>query len=60
MDREIGTLTEAIALLDEYIAAYNELRTENARLLNKYLSTKTYLEHARAAMRNDFERECIF
>ena len=69
-DRDIGSLTEAVALLDEWIEAYRELERENARLQQRYLSAKTLLGHARTAIANDLhppeiqrqaeESECPF
>lgn len=69
-DREIGTLTEAVVLLDEWIEAYRELEREHARLVRRYDSAKTFLQHAREAISNDLhppeihrqaeESECPF
>jgi len=68
--RDVSTLSQALSLLDEWIEAYEELRRDNMRLLARYLSTKTDLEHARAAIANDLwlderlakpiESECPF
>lgn len=65
MDRDIQSLPDALALLDEWIEAYRELERDHARLMQRYLSTKTMLGHARAAIANDLEplpfvSECPF
>ena len=53
MDRDIHSLSGALALLDEWIEAYHELERDHARLLQRYDSAKTFLQHARAAIAND-------
>lgn len=64
-DRDIGSLTEAVVLLDEWIEAYGELQRENARLVQRCRTAETLLEHARAVIANDLnppkvrEREAI-
>lgn len=70
MDREIRSLTGAMVLLDEYIAAYEELLVDHARLMRKFISQHADLAHAHAALANDLwlaeqlekppESECPF
>lgn len=70
MDREIRSLIGAMVLLDEYIAAYEELLVDHTRLMHRYDNTRTALQHARAVIANDLwlaeqlaqavESECPF
>lgn len=59
MDREITTLEGALRLLDEWQEAYSELERDHARLMQKYLTAKALLEHARHAIANDLWLEEI-
>jgi hypothetical protein len=52
-DREINSLDAAVVLLDEWIAAYDELRRDHARLMHNYAVTKEALKHARFAIECD-------
>ena len=53
MQHDIGSMSEAMVLLDGYIAAYEDLLVEHARLMRRYISTREDLAHARAAIAND-------
>lgn len=46
-------MTGAMALLDEYISAYEELLVEHARLMRRYINQHEDLAHAHAAIAND-------
>lgn len=50
MDREITSLADAIALIDEYQQAYDELYRANTRLQHQYIKAKQDLAHARYAL----------
>jgi hypothetical protein len=54
VDREIHSLEEAIVLLDEWIAAYEELRKDFLRLQWKHSKTVDALEHANSVI--EFEQ----
>ena len=54
---EIGSMAEAIALLDLWIDAYEQLRLDNVRLMQKYITTKEALSHARFAIECDLALE---
>ena len=53
MEREIGSIEEAVSLLDEWIAAYEELRREHLRALWEMSKLRTAYEHAGAVIEND-------
>ncbi len=49
-EREIGTLVQAIQLLDEWIEAYEELRRANVQLLHRHIKLERELLHAHSAL----------
>lgn len=65
--RELTNIEDAVALLDEWIAAYEELRREHMRLLLRCNNLAAALEHARSACEHweflaalEPETECPF
>jgi len=50
--REMASLMDAIALLDEWRVAYEELRLEHVRLMHRYVKLQRSLEHANSALEN--------
>jgi hypothetical protein len=53
MNREINSLDQAVVLLDEWIAAYEQLRLQHVRLLHEHTTTKEQLSHALFAIECD-------
>ena len=49
-DREISSMADALALIDEYQQAYDELYRDNTRLQHQYIKAKLDLAHARHAL----------
>lgn len=52
-EREISSLHDALSLLDEWLAAYEELRLEHMRLMHEYIKTRGDLKHAMNAIDQD-------
>ena len=53
MDRQINSLDQAIVLLDEWIAAYEQLHIDHVRLMHKHMVAEEALKHARFAIECD-------
>jgi hypothetical protein len=59
LDRELNSLESAVILLDEWIAAYQDLQRDHALLMRRYLNTRDELKHARAAIEYDLVIDAI-
>ena len=51
-EREIRSMDDALVLLDEWMAAHEELRLANVQLMHRYVKLQRSLEHANAALQN--------